>query len=148
MCVNESISLSNRTLLGSIGGGTDFKISSALSGVNFQLGNNSVSSGPKPKSISNKLYSQLLVTNAELLFAETGLTMIGEADTSGVAAAVNDIDEKQLLDNDDSDDEVGLDGLLTAGVNKSLLFNGSKADCEDKLSTEPQFIGRVQSSSP
>lgn len=145
MCVNESISLSSKTLLGSIGGGTDFKISSALSGVNFQLGNNSVSSGPKPKSMSNKLYSQLLVDNDDVLLAETGLIIIGDADTSGVAAAVSDIDEKQLLA---SDDAVGLDGPLTAGVNKSLLFNGSKADCEDKLSTEPQLMGRVQSSSP
>uniref|UniRef100_A0A2M4DFL2 Putative secreted protein n=1 Tax=Anopheles darlingi TaxID=43151 RepID=A0A2M4DFL2_ANODA len=33
-------------------------------------------------------------------------------------------------------------------TNRSLPFSGSSADCDDKLSTEPQLIGRVQSSSP
>lgn len=32
-------------------------------------------------------------------------------------------------------------------VNKSLLFSGSRADCEDKLSTELQLIERFESSS-
>lgn len=57
-------------------------------------------------------------------------------------------------DNNDGDEDEGIDtGTAVAGFaggsieNRSLLFNGSNADCEDKLSTELQLIERVESSS-
>lgn len=44
---------------------------------------------------------------------------------------------------------IGVSEVADAPVaNKSLPARGSRADCEERLSTEPQLIGRVQSSSP
>lgn len=59
-----------------------------------------------------------------------------------------------VKDDEGDDDDEGIDtGTAVAGFaggsmeNRSLLFNGSKADCEDKLSTELQLMERVESSS-
>lgn len=115
--------------LGSIGGGTDFRMSSALNGVNFQLGNSSVNSGPSPRSISSRLYSQLVAG----VTVDVTVTKLGMFELS--------------KEEDEDDDDVMIDELLD-GVNRSLLFRGSNADWDDKLSTDPQLIGRIQSSSP
>lgn len=75
-----------------------------------------------------------------------------------VPLIATDIDEEEVASlpfvEDDEDVEEGIEtGTAVAGLtggsmeNKSLLFNGSKADCDDKLSTELQLIERVESSS-
>lgn len=143
------MSASIRIRLGSIGGGTDFRISSALSGVSFQLGSSSVSSGPSPRSMSSRLYSQLVagvtvdvtvtklgavvivVSVVVVLFAAGGVVI-------GLATIVATGADAEPMEADA--DETG---------NRSLPLSGSRADCEDRLSTEPQLIGRrSQSSSP
>lgn len=153
MCVNESISFSSTIFVGSIGVVTDFSISSALNGVNFQLGSNSVNSGPKPRSISSKLYSQ---------FDDAGDTLVGDGGAGAIPVNTDDdIDDveddviKPKLEPDVDDNEAivaGTDANVHEVVEdvekRSLLFNGSSADCEDRLSTLPQLIGLVTSSSP
>lgn len=131
MCVSWSMSVSMSMRLGSIGGGTDLRISSALSGVNFQLGNSSVSSGPRPRSMSSRLYSQLVAG----VTVEVTVTKLGILDDSDMGEE----DELLLL--------LMMDELVE-GVKRSLLLSGSSADWEDRLSTEPQLMGRMQSSSP
>lgn len=152
MCVNESISFSSTILVGSIGVVTDFSMSSALNGVNFQLGSNSVNSGPKPRSISSKLYSQ---------FDDVGDTLVGDGGAGAIPVNTDDdIDDieddvvrPKLVDVDD--DEAIVAAGTEANVHevvdvekRSLLFNGSSADWEERLSTLPQLIGFVTSSSP
>lgn len=160
MCVNESISFSSTILVGSIGVVTDFRMSSALNGVSFQLGNNSVNSGPKPRSISSKLYSQ---------FDDVGDTLVGDGGagvipvyiTDEIDGVEDDVVMPKLVDVDEDDDadndadEAVVAGTTEANVHevvdvekRSLLFNGSSADCEDRLSTLPQLMGLVTSSSP
>lgn len=124
------MSLSMRMRLGSIGGGTDFRMSSALNGVSFQLGSNSVSSGPSPRSMSSRLYSQLVAG----VTVEVTVTKLGML-------------ELRLDDSNEDEDEVMIDELVD-GVNRSLLLSGSSADWEERLRTDPQLIGRIQSSSP
>lgn len=152
MCVNESISFSSTILVGSIGVVTDFRISSALNGVNFQLGNSSVNSGPKPRSMSSKLYSQ---------FDDVGDTLVGDGGAGvipvntddDIAEAEEHVVKPILVDIEDIADAVvaGTDANVHDVVDvekRSLLFNGSSADCDDRLSTLPQLIGFVTSSSP
>lgn len=43
---------------------------------------------------------------------------------------------------------IGVRGVVAVVAKRSLALSGSRADWEDKLSTEPQLIGLVQSSSP
>lgn len=136
--------------MGSIGVVTDLRMSSALNGVNFQLGSSSVNSGPKPRSISSRLYSQ---------FDDAGVTLVGDGG-AGVIPVNTDDDIDDVADDvvkprlDDVDDDAVVAGTDTnvhdvVDVEKrSLLFNGSSADCEDRLSTLPQLIGLVTSSSP
>lgn len=149
MCVNESISFSSTILVGSIGVVTDFRMSSALNGVNFQLGSNSVNSGPKPRSISSKLYSQ---------FDDVGDTLVGDGG-AGVMPVntdedIEDVDEvvkPRLVDVDIDAVVAGTEANVHEVVDvekRSLLFNGSRADCEERLSTLPQLMGFVTSSSP
>lgn len=86
-------------------------------------------------------------------------------DEEVVATATVDIDggvtvtvelSQDVVVNVDNDDDCVVVGdcevVTAAGVvckigNKSLLFNGSRADCEDKLNTELQLIDRLLSSS-
>lgn len=136
MWVRVSISLSITILVGSIGVVTDLRMSSALNGVNFQLGSNSVSSGPRPKSMSNILYSQL---------ATDGLTLVG-AGADGVTPVAPKLLDMVVME--DGVDEAVSEQEVTDVEKRSLLFNGSSADCEERLSTEPQLMGLVQSSSP
>lgn len=135
ICVNESISFSSTILVGSIGVVTDLSISSALNGVSFQLGSNSVNSGPKPRSISSKLYSQ---------FDDVGDTLVGDGGagvspvyiTDEIDGVEDDVVRPRLVDVDDDDDDG--DAMVTgtgASVHdvvdvekRSLLFNGSRAD--------------------
>lgn len=86
------------------------------------------------------------------------------------AACVEEISVSVVVEEDDANDDAELEeavvavadagsdtGIAVAGfvndetggkmANRSLLFNGSKADCEDRLSTELQLIERVESSS-
>lgn len=105
-------------------------MSSALNGVSFQLGSNSVSSGPSPRSMSSRLYSQLVAG----VTVEVTVTKLGML-------------ELRLDDSNEDEDEVMIDELVD-GVNRSLLLSGSSADWEERLRTDPQLIGRIQSSSP
>lgn len=130
-----SISLSITILVGSIGVVTDLRISSALNGVNFQLGNSSVSSGPRPKSISSRLYSQ---------FAEDGLTLVG----AGADGETPTLKLLGLVVMEDGVDDAVNEQEVTDVEKRSLLFNGSRADCDERLSTDPQLMGLVPSSSP
>lgn len=113
---------------------TDLRISSALNGVNFQLVS-SVSSGPKPRSMSSKLYSQLAVVGVRLVGNEAD----GDRPPPKLLALVVIEDGAVTGDNEQE---------VTDVEKRSLLFSGSSADCEDRLSTEPQLIGLVPSSSP
>lgn len=150
MCVNESISFSSTILVGSIGVVTDFSMSSALNGVNFQLGSNSVNSGPKPRSISSKLYSQ---------FDDVGDTLVGDGGEGVIPVNTDDdiedveddVIEPMLVDVEDEAVVAGTEANVHELVDvekRSLLFNGSSADWEDRLSTLPQLIGFMTSSSP
>lgn len=109
-------------------------MSSALSGVSFQLGKSSVSSGPRPKSIS-RLYSQL---------DDVGLTLVGD----GADGEMPPLKLLVLVVMDDGVDTATSEQDVTDVEKRSLLLSGSRADCEDRLSTEPQLIGLVPSSSP
>lgn len=150
MCVNESISFSSTILVGSIGVVTDFSMSSALNGVNFQLGSNSVNSGPKPRSISSKLYSQ---------FDDVGDTLVGDGGAGVIPVNTDDdiedvedeVIEPRLVDVEDEAVVAGTEANVHDVVDvekRSLLFNGSSADWEERLRTLPQFIGFMTSSSP
>lgn len=162
--------------LGSIGGGTDFNMSSALSGVSFQLGSSSVSSGPSPRSISSKLYSQFVAgVTVEVTVTKLGavVMVVRVGDVAGEDVVVNNSDDDEVDEEDvgeedeeevkdveevddvidehtdDVDDEDDDDDEAVDDVNRSLPVNGSRADCDVKLNTEPQLIGRrSQSSSP
>lgn len=192
--------------------GTDFKISSLLSGANFQLGNNSVNSD----SMSNQLGSKSLPLAAaagvtlvwlvvlRILFVTVVMVLLLPIESSvelelssssssssimliplspspsdpapPVLDAVVTAPPLSLTEDrtfkwaEDVDvpfsmfvggrpagvaatviivGVMGVRGLPVAPVAKrSLPARGSSADCEDKLRTEPQLIGRVQSSSP
>lgn len=108
-------------------------MSSALKGVSFQLGNNSVSSGPRPRSIS-RLYSQL----------DEGLTLVGD----GADGEMPPLKLLVLVVMDDGVDTAASEQDVTDVEKRSLLLSGSSADCEERLSTEPQLMGLVPSSSP
>lgn len=158
--------------LGSIGGGTDFRMSSALSGVSFQLGNSSVSSGPRPRSISRRLYSQFVAgVTVDVTVTKLGavVMVVRVGDVAGADVVVNSsdgdvddnaedeaveeddaevdkvvdvfMDDKDVEADDDDDDEDADD------ANRSLPVNGSRADCEVRLRTEPQLMGRRSQSS-
>lgn len=131
-----SISFSSTIFVGSIGAATDFILKSPLSG------NNSV----KPKSISSKLYSHddgdTLVTDGGAGVSPVNwLVDVIIEDVCVVNSEPDDVSD--VIDAvDDGVDEIDTSVQLVVDVEKkSLLFNGSNADCDDKLSTEPQLIG-------
>lgn len=68
---------------------TDLSISSALNGVSFQLGSSSVSSGPKPRSISSRLYSKF-----------DGVTLVGDGG-AGDSPVYTDVDDIDIVDVDE-----------------------------------------------
>lgn len=129
----------------------------------LQLGKSSVNSDLMPRSMSKKSYSQVDVGEEPMLIGEIGVTVVPELGYGCVenvpltfVVVVADVvdcgveEEHVSGDVDEGGDDDGVDIEVAAGIveKRSLLFNGSRADCDDKLNTELQFIVRLLSSSP